>query len=398
MNHIKMFFKKYTLIEWLLLGVLLGNNGWWFLWGYQLSGYLWMTCALLLVFLLRKKIKRSKNIGASLALFLYFVIYQILISAELHISSIFISLLIIVGYHITPKQGQSVLLLLTHYVSITIIISLPAWIIHQFVQPLPLLGQIDIGAMKIGIPGAVIMENYGFFVMPVDSLSVFRFYGPFDEPGVLGTLSAFLLWANKYNFNKIENIVIFIGAVCTFSMAFYILSIIGLLLYSGFSIKKVSIALFFIIGVSILLINVFQDNEGFQASVIERFMNFEDNGTESRNSESVQAFWDKFIFSFDALLGMGSGYMVSRFGGGGASYKNFIIEYGIIGLIIIIISYISITPKKSKFEYCTLLLFLLSFLQRPLLLNGYEVVMYIITIKASQIRLNNFQSKSIKSC
>lgn len=385
MNHIKKFFYKYSLIDWLLLGIIVGSNGWWFLWGYNISGYFWMICALFLFFLFRNKMNRSKNIGASLAFFLYFVVLQIIMFAELHISSIIISILFVIGYHITPKQGQNTLILLTHYVAITIIISLPAWLIHQFVYPLPLLGQIDIGAMKVGVPGAVIMENYGYFVMPVHSMAVYRFYGPFDEPGVLGTISAFILWANRYNFKKIENTIIFIGAVCTFSMAFYILSMIGLILQSGFSFKKVVVVPVFIVGISFAIVNIFQGNEGFQASVIERFTNYGDHGTDSRNTEIVNAFWDKYIFSLDSLFGMGSSYMASKFGGGGASYKNFIIEYGILGFVIIIISYLSMNPKKSKFEYCTLLMFLFSFLQRPLLLSGYEVVMYMITIKASQI-------------
>lgn len=61
-----------------------------------------------------------------------------------------------------------------------------------------------------------------------------RFHSIFDEPGYLGTISAFLLALNRYDFEKKENIIIFIAGLLTLSLAFYFLSILYfVLLFAG---------------------------------------------------------------------------------------------------------------------------------------------------------------------
>ncbi len=55
------------------------------------------------------------------------------------------------------------------------------------------------------------MNNYLLFVT-MATANTFRFYSMFDEPGVLGTLSAFVLFANKYDFKRKSNLIILIGA------------------------------------------------------------------------------------------------------------------------------------------------------------------------------------------
>lgn len=60
---------------------------------------------------------------------------------------------------------------------------------------------------------------------------VFRYASIFDEPGYLGTVSAFILAIGQYNLFKRTNLVIFISALFTLSLAFYFLSAIYFLFY-----------------------------------------------------------------------------------------------------------------------------------------------------------------------
>ena len=385
MTKISKFIKKYTLLEWLLACIFLGDNGWWFLWGYGLSGYVWMACALLVILMMRKKVIHSRNLGAVFLSFMYFVLFQIVLSGGFHISSVLISILLAVCCQLSLKQSVSVLELLTHYVAMTVAISLPAWVVHQFIYPLPMLGEIDIGMLKTGVPGSVIMENHGLFVMSKGVFAAYRFYGPFDEPGVLGTLAPLLLWANNYNFKKIENVIIFIGSLCTFSMAFYILFIVGVFLKSGLSVKKIFLGLVIILASAFIMVNLFSANEGFQQVVVNRFVNYEDYGTDHRTTYDVNLYWEQFMESSDVIFGKGGDYMQNEFGGGGASYKNFIIEYGIVGVIILIFAYLSMSMRRNKFVYLTLFLFLLSFLQRPYMFTGWQVLLFAITIKTGEL-------------
>ena len=55
------------------------------------------------------------------------------------------------------------------------------------------------------------------------NVPVYRFMGPFDEPGVLGTISALLLSADKLNLNKNSNKIIFFSGLISLSLAFYVL-------------------------------------------------------------------------------------------------------------------------------------------------------------------------------
>jgi hypothetical protein len=58
-----------------------------------------------------------------------------------------------------------------------------------------------------------------------------RFSSIFDEAGYLGTMLAFILVIENYNFNKKTNVIFFITGIFTYSLAFYSLTIFGLFLF-----------------------------------------------------------------------------------------------------------------------------------------------------------------------
>lgn len=299
---------------------------------------------------------------------------------EFRTSSLFIVLTIFLCILIKHKYNTSdVILYTTKYLSIVIFISLPLWLLHKYMHPFPIYNVIDLTSMK-GIEASgysAYMLNYLFFV--TDSGDNYRFYSMFDEPGVLGTLSAFVLYANKYNFRDKKNIIIFIGSIFTFSLAFYILTILGVLINTLLINGKDRILKFIVyILVGLFVFTLLIDNDTFNNSIIYRFNNIEDN-IEGRNDESLNLYFSKFILSPDAAFGNGTNFLGNfNFGLNGASYKMFIIEYGFVGIFLLILLYISIMSKRNVANYILLFFFLISFIQRPLLFSSWQLILFAI--------------------
>lgn len=70
-----------------------------------------------------------------------------------------------------------------------------------------------------------ICYNYFFYLKPIGES--YRFRGPFLEPGHLGMMCFFLLFTNKYDFKNKYNVIILIALLLSFSLAGFMLGIIG---------------------------------------------------------------------------------------------------------------------------------------------------------------------------
>lgn len=333
-------------------------------------GYISVLIAFIIQIKERKNIVRIKDFFVlllSVIVFIFFPLYS-----GFRASSIFIIIAYCVATNMQCFESKKTLEYLTKYLSVLILISLPAWLINLYIYELPIIGELDLSEMK-GSP--YIYNNYLFFV--TDSLrDYYRFYSVFDEPGVLGTLAAFILYGNQYDFSKKTNVVILIGAIFTYSLAFYLLTILGWIYQSGKSLKKVLLSLFTISCLSFILIAVLAEDQAFQQSVMDRFMDISFDRIENRTGESVNTFWDKYIQSSDCIFGMGLSYIDTNFFDFGNSYKRFVIEYGLVGLMMLIIMYINLVRKWNRFTMGLFILFVLSFLQRPFAFTAWQILIY----------------------
>ena len=111
------------------------------------------------------------------------------------------------------------------------------WVLHQFLgNDFLYLGKFDESAIpnQLKVDAGQGYALYPFTVVLDYMLyqPIYRFMGPFDEPGVVGTISAIVLAANKFKLkNKSDFIVLFSG-VASLSLAFYLMSFIYLLFHS----------------------------------------------------------------------------------------------------------------------------------------------------------------------
>lgn len=371
---------KYSHLEWALFGVIFFSCSPWPFWIKPTIGAILLyTCVGIsfLFFLYSKRLRNTAGIGIFLLLFFYFFLFQVRFDNQaISYSSVLIALSFLLAKSITLNEGKNVVILVTNYIFLSIIIPLPLWLIHQFVIPIPEIGTIDVSLWKGGLPGSTTYLNHFFFIT-VDGLEAMRFYSWYDEPGVLGTLASFVLWANRYNMHDFKVFVIMLGSIFTFSMAFFVLSFVGIIMQYCMSIKKLVVVgcVFVIVGIGVY--SLLEDNLAFQQSVVYRIENPEDTDVESRANDDTNKYWKNINKSFDKqLLGLGNGTIAIA-----ASYKNFIICYGYLGLTLILIAYIALAGKINKYAIQTLFLLVLSFMQRPNLFTAYNFILYTIIIR-----------------
>lgn len=200
-----------------------------------------------------------------------------------------------------------------------------------------------------------------------------RFQFLADEPGLIGSLCAFILFAignsNRFSFEKI---IIWIAGLTSFSLAFYVLAMIKLL-FSKINFKTY----FCVILVSIGLFNVL--GEHIEKNLTERLQGYEiDNRT-------TLAFNRVFKESFDTgEIFLGKGYKSHRRltgeNEGNAGMKVFILSYGLIGTLLIFFVYNKIILTHYKYNKWSMLIFLfafwLSFYQRQTIDRPYVIIVF----------------------
>lgn len=370
-------------------------NSPWFIWRQSQ-----ILCFIFTIYLYIVCFRRYKRIKRSVNFLIFFIIFPIFIIIPFfkgfHLSNIIYILSIPIGLSLSKSEGAYVIKYSIKILAIIILISLPFWLINLFLFPLPILGSIDLSQMKVGVDdGSSIMLNYGWFVM-FQGIERFRFYSVFDEPGVLGTLSAFLLYAEKYNFKNIWNAIVLIGAIFTLSTAFFVLTFIGIIWIKRFNLKFLLLLFILLFGTIALLVKYYADDPTIQSMIINRLLSEDDFSTliDNRSSDLISYYFEKFIVSKDLLFGYGYNKLVqlNLLTGSGASYKFFIMEYGFVGLISIILVYFILLKRNFNYEGLgCLIIFILSFFQRPKLWTSYEIIIFSCIIIS--LSINNKDQK-----
>lgn len=339
-------------------------------------GYIFAFLVLLL--LIRNHCLKVGFSDLIICVFFLYIFLFIPLFYDFRISSFFIFGSYLVGISLDREIFKNSLFFVTKYLYYIILISLPAWLIHLYVYEFPLFGELDLSEMKGTYS---VCNNYLFFVTNPAFLDSYRFYSMFDEPGVLGTLSAFALYGNKYDFSKKENIVILIGSLFTYSMTFYLLTLLGWFYQSicSLSLRKILSSIVLIIAIFSVLFFFLSEDVAFQRSVLDRFSEIGFDQVENRTGENVNVFWKKYITSSDFILGMGTSFL-ENFYDFGNSYKRFIIEYGLLGTILLLVIYLRFVRKWNRLVFGFFIIFLLSFLQRPYAFSAWQMFIFISTI------------------
>ena len=220
------------------------------------------------------------------------------------------------------------------------------------------------------------LVTHSFF----DIQNAFRFSGPFDEPGVVGTFSALLLFSNSLDYRNWKTYVLLLSGIASFSLFFYVVLIIGLVPYI-FEKRRIGSALFLVLAVGAFFIAT-KDNEVVERLIWDRL---EWNSTEGRMSGSDRTNYDaeRFYLSkrgtTDYWFGLDDYEQYRKMAQGSNSYQNVVMHYGMLFLISYVLFFVLYARKECKTKGSFLLfifLFISCVYQRPQVLTCSYIFLY----------------------
>lgn len=421
-NGVISFMKKNTEIIAIIL-ILFSGCAPWFIWGYIPTIYVGIIggCLLLLTSLVKikneleiknvyeiknvfkTKVKsvfndgRQTNIALALLLyFFYFILFQLVRWGDLFGSSIYLIVALILVVGVTDDTKKIAYDKFSKVMGMMVLISLVAWLTHKYVFEIPTISVFDVSATKGQVAGTTLMKNHFFFVTYFDRTD--RFYGVFDEPGVLGTIGALLLYVNRYDFRKWYNIALLAGGIPTLSLAFYLLTIIGMFfvysrkIISMFLVhsrkaRDIIVSVLIIVIVGLAAYFVLWNNAEFQQHIVHR-LSSSDGILSLINDREVQYIRDNFNTMLEHPLTMLFGYgNNSQIGAGtSVSYMRWLLQYGFVGFSVMCFFVMTFLKNFNITTVGFFVLWMLAFSQRPNIFSAaYMVLIVVLVPKLNQL-------------
>lgn len=276
--------------------------------------------------------------------------------------------------------------------------------IYAIVISISILSYIGAQLGYIHPIGKLVVEqhNRAYTIYPLlvldSSFDFLRFYGPFNEPGVVGTLAAVLLCTQKFNFKDWKTYVILVSGILSMSLFFYGLVVCYGIVYLVF-IKKKTIAALIFVGFFAGFYMQTKDDPILYNTLWQRF---EWDETEhqfkgdNRKNEAVDRFYDELKNKPSFWFGS-SKSEVDRFWRlveETSSYKVIVLNSGMIFLILYLSFFIILAKKYTK-NNLKLALFILVLLantyQRPDIYS--ELMLFLYPYFGRFCLTNNRESK-----
>lgn len=263
------------------------------------------------------------------------------------------------------KLKETTLHFVTKWFSIIMLISLLLFFITQIIS-IPSFGVFKLTDNTFYPP----YKNYLFFIQSTDAFDaiIYRFNGPFLEPGHLSVVSSLLLFANRYNFK--ENKWLYVPLVCvifSLSLAGYVITLIGYLLLTLKNFKVLIYSAITLFASYIFITQIWNGgNNVVNELIIARLAYDEEKGIAGNNRtvEWTDSFFESMWKKGELWKGIGSIDNDSRIIGAG--YKIYFLRLGIISAILIFCFYWFLVPKNydKRFVYSFLIILILIFIQR----------------------------------
>ena len=200
--------------------------------------------------------------------------------------------------------------------------------------------------------------NQGLFILiPTYSIEGFaRFMSLCEEPGGLGTICFFLLTTLDYKENRKTYLILLFAGLITFSLGFYVLITLWTLTQS----RKLGFSQILLGALAIVFLMTYFS--GFvEERIVERVAGRSLAEIDNRTDDEVTK---KLVdISDDSRLFIGLGNRSyyewqTSVGGTSAGVKNFIFQYGIIGLSLLMIGFSVLVFRIRGFNKATIILVL----------------------------------------
>ena len=226
-----------------------------------------------------------------------------------------------------------------------------------------------------GSDGYGLYSTFIFYVK--SSFYGIRFNGPFLEPGHLGMMSAFLLFLNKYEWEKKEVVIIAFSIALTLSLAGILLSVLGYIIlgvYKGGLAKwKMFISVFFLICMVALGGTVYNGGDNAVNTFILSRLQLNDDGSVSGNNRAygvIPLYYARMWSDLNLLL---YGYdnqtiewIFTKTNSGGTGFVVWTLIHGLVGVLTAALFYIEtcLFSKNKRYALFAFLFVCLVFWQR----------------------------------
>lgn len=270
-----------------------------------------------------------------------------------------------------------------------------------------ILALVDIIHPYTTIPPLNSLKSYNYQVYPLLVKSadhaLLRFCGPFDEPGVVGTINTMLLYVRGIDFRKKESIILLITGLFSLSLFFYVLIPLYFLVYTDLKQKhlpKIIASLFFVglVAFSITTNEMLYDKIGRRFEWNSSKGKFE--GQNRINQDVVYFYLAKSVNSGEIWTGIEEKGTYLFLTEGSSSIFNVIILYGVLftfSYIIFFVFYGYHYYKKANIYFISYLFLILAVLyQRPALFKSVYLLLF-VCMAHKNVMFNKTDKKRIKN-
>ena len=311
------------------------------------------------------------------------LIFEIYLIRDNELQSFFSAILrtFIIGsvIFLTDARKNEIIHFLTKSIGIILFISMFFWFLFLMGVNLPY-------TVTDFQKGKYLYENYFFFLYNL-KLQVFfvpRFSSIFPEPGNLALITTFLIVANKFNYRKFWVFVLLIATLISFSLAGYVLLLLSSAIYY-IGLSNHPVRNFIILGVLVgsfivFFMNYNDGNNPVKILIFDR-LRVEDGDIAGNNRTTFlfKDYFKSFIHKPEVIWGIGSKkYATMTWGGGTAGIKVFIVMHGIIGLLLMLLLYVSyFIQYRSKVGINMLITYFVCYLQNTYPLAEITLIIFI---------------------
>lgn len=352
-------------------------------------GSLFISLILIIFYISTEHRKINGSIFVTIIFLIIVQMYILFIGDDytdlLSIGNYIVLLIIICFFFLSNQERIELLDKFTTIFALSLISAIIFWCLINlgFQAPFRILQPEHAGKAAMG---AYYKNYFGSVFLYYPNSNLTRLNAMFDEPGVVGTFSALLLVANDLRLKgKLKNIIILIGGILSFSMAFYVLVPIAMIVKS-FTKRSFKLATLLLIGLLLFqgLMSIQTDNIIVRNFFQNRFKIVDGNiAGDNRTNESFNYEYSEFLHGNinKVLFGNGNNAALNNPAMNESyTYKMLIYDFGIIGFMMIVgwIFYASYyTMKFEKGCMVLLITFIISMYQRPYVLNmPYMILLF----------------------
>lgn len=258
------------------------------------------------------------------------------------------------------EYKEELLKFTTKWYSILISLALVEYLLSLFIS-LPSIGTFE-------HPPYPPYDNHIFYIKTTFDYGIFlRFNACFLEPGHQAILSTFIIIANRYRFKECPWLwPLALAVAFSFSLAGYILLFIGFCLIKINSLWQVLTVAAISTIVTIGAINWAGGDNTLNELIISRLEKDDTQGIKGNNRfyNDTDFVYSRAVKKGDIWTGVKQTTNMDLVGGAG--FKIYIINYGLVGVILVLLFYLSVIPPKPDYRYTIgfFIVISLCFLQR----------------------------------